>query len=675
MLVKKNLKKVDMDRFEELVVKPLSKKDAQQVKEGGVLHRPFMVDEKFIAIDIYKCDGTKRPMFIGRAFADPADARYGLLRSDLTWTTANIDNISWFYPNKALWLTDADKELELSALGGKEIQSWLNELGVNALKIKHKKDIEQRDEDMSLVRPLTKDMEDYLSRRVFKGNNFAIFDKETGAAKCTACGKSIPIEGLKHLKKCKCPECGETVQARSAKTGIANQYYNAEIVQVAKGEVIFRYFNVHRYFHVKNMEWKSGYSEQGRSVYPAGVTKVSGSRDYALTYNWYGETGVVWKPVRELYCGGIYGGGNVRLWGASRIYRKNLSALKKTGFKYIVCANLNKALDMIEKGGAYCMFHFETMLSEAADTAHPEYEYMLKIGWIDAFYNQLRAYYDYGRLKIDNEKKSIYEMLGLSKEQYTSLGKNPPFAVVKKMQKANEAWQNLLEKEGNGILEKAAKARAEASDKTLVTPITGDEVKQIQGSGIRITMEDYTLLRCFMSHHKIVKYLSEKKCDAALWTDYIEMMIKLDYKKDEIEFYPKDLKKAHDDAVKLFEVEKDGIYNRKLKMIAPVLKERYAFDKKGYTVIVPESVEDFKKEAAHMNNCVASHYLEPCAQGDKVVLFLRKKDELDKSFVDIEVKNGEIRQLYAADNNTPPVEVTRLIYEDFAKEKGLQKAA
>lgn len=62
-----------------------------------------------------------------------------------------------------------------------------------------------------------------------------------------------------------------------------------------------------------------------------------------------------------------------------------------------------------------------------------------------------------------------------------------------------------------------------------------------------------------------------------------------------------------------------------------------------YCFIYPESTQDIKDEAVQQNNCVSS-YIERVIDGRCHILFLRKKDEPDKSLVTIEVKNGKIVQ-------------------------------
>lgn len=69
-----------------------------------------------------------------------------------------------------------------------------------------------------------------------------------------------------------------------------------------------------------------------------------------------------------------------------------------------------------------------------------------------------------------------------------------------------------------------------------------------------------------------------------------------------------------------------------------------------YCFIYPESTQDIKDEAVQQNNCVSS-YIQKVIDGECHILFLRKKDQPDKSLVTVEVKRGQIVQALQRFNN------------------------
>lgn len=62
-----------------------------------------------------------------------------------------------------------------------------------------------------------------------------------------------------------------------------------------------------------------------------------------------------------------------------------------------------------------------------------------------------------------------------------------------------------------------------------------------------------------------------------------------------------------------------------------------------YIFLYPEKIDDIRSEAVSQNNCVAS-YVQSVIDGKCHILFMRKKEEPDKSLVTIEAKNNKIVQ-------------------------------
>ena len=97
--------------------------------------------------------------------------------------------------------------------------------------------------------------------------------------------------------------------------------------------------------------------------------------------------------------------------------------------------------------------------------------------------------------------------------------------------------------------------------------------------------------------------------------------------------------------------------NRKV-FDAKALKEWYnrfpmlQFKDDNYTVVIPQTREDFINEANAQNNCVYSYYFEPVTRKETLVVFIRKNDNLNKSYITCEIspESGYIRQ-YLTTNN------------------------
>lgn len=69
------------------------------------------------------------------------------------------------------------------------------------------------------------------------------------------------------------------------------------------------------------------------------------------------------------------------------------------------------------------------------------------------------------------------------------------------------------------------------------------------------------------------------------------------------------------------------------------------FEDDTFKVIIPATTDEFKAEGDAQHNCVYSMYLEKCIKNTTHVVFVRRKDALDKSYITCEVdKHGNIVQ-------------------------------
>ncbi|MFR6215326.1 MAG: PcfJ domain-containing protein [Coprobacillus cateniformis] len=112
--------------------------------------------------------------------------------------------------------------------------------------------------------------------------------------------------------------------------------------------------------------------------------------------------------------------------------------------------------------------------------------------------------------------------------------------------------------------------------------------------------------------------------------DYVKMMSTISSKFDK---YPRNFLTTHKIACRN--------YNRlKQEFSEELFKKRIRTDYecvyKGYQFVYPKSIQEIKDEAVQQHNCVAS-YIDDVINGKCHILFLRKRDSLDKSLVTIEV--------------------------------------
>lgn len=73
------------------------------------------------------------------------------------------------------------------------------------------------------------------------------------------------------------------------------------------------------------------------------------------------------------------------------------------------------------------------------------------------------------------------------------------------------------------------------------------------------------------------------------------------------------------------------------------INKNYEYTYHSYKFIYPDCTQDIKDEAVQQNNCVAS-YIDDVIDGNCHIMFLRKKDDLNKSLVTIEIRKNQIVQ-------------------------------
>ena len=115
--------------------------------------------------------------------------------------------------------------------------------------------------------------------------------------------------------------------------------------------------------------------------------------------------------------------------------------------------------------------------------------------------------------------------------------------------------------------------------------------------------------------------------------------------------YEKDFFRSYINANRMYQIHKMHLDN---KAIVNNYKNRnLLFEDENFTVVIPQTVDDFKKEATHQNNCVYSCYLREVVNHRTNVVFIRRKENIEDSYITCEVSNnGNIRQ-FLLKYNTP----------------------
>lgn len=92
----------------------------------------------------------------------------------------------------------------------------------------------------------------------------------------------------------------------------------------------------------------------------------------------------------------------------------------------------------------------------------------------------------------------------------------------------------------------------------------------------------------------------------------------------------------------------------------------YEYHNDKYCVVMPRTAIEMCEEAINQSNCLMN-YIKPHADGETTILFIRQRNNPERSFVTMEVKDWEIRQVYGSCNSLPEEGVYDFL-EEYARE-------
>lgn len=152
-----------------------------------------------------------------------------------------------------------------------------------------------------------------------------------------------------------------------------------------------------------------------------------------------------------------------------------------------------------------------------------------------------------------------------------------------------------------------------------------------------------------------------------IYKDYLRMSKEMYGKvKDK---YPKHLKTEHDKVVLKYNLWSK--YREGIKVFNITDKQReLEYKDRGYSIVIPETSVDIIDEAINQCNCVAS-YIDDILDGNTFICFMRENNNLNDSYITIEVKNDTIVQVKGYANRNATIEELDFI-KKWAKDKKLK---
>lgn len=114
-----------------------------------------------------------------------------------------------------------------------------------------------------------------------------------------------------------------------------------------------------------------------------------------------------------------------------------------------------------------------------------------------------------------------------------------------------------------------------------------------------------------------------------------------------------DFLRAYAEVKNAYLINKKEYDNKTLQKNQEQYKNALFFEDENFITVIPTTKEAFENEAKTQNNCVARLYLPKVIEGTTNIIFIRKKENIDNSFITCEVKEGKIMQFLKSYNRTP----------------------
>lgn len=613
------------------IIGPKYQKYYRAKRTGGVLEIAIFTWGRIVA-------GENEPTY--RVFLH--DGKYDTWETEAEkWRTANIEHL-WDFREKSEeekaaygthWYKEHDRKLIVDFTGSEKQDIHSAVLEWQQYK-KHRGETEVIDAAMSLIPDIPKDFEKWAFTDAVPQYMYYEYGKRTGL--CTCCGKYHELkEQPKYGKEGICPGCKRKVQYRTyKKKGRIHDWEYAALIQKIPGGYVLRFFVLNQWIEQGTRSY-GGMSEKIRITY-----NEQWNRRAVYSYHRYKMTNKIrWCNGYEYLSG--YGGRKEE--ERCRLYPRNLRKILK-GSKLEYSGMPEFARTGIE-------FYQQDFIGKAKK--YPGIEKLIKAG----FYNLTNTCISYGsRTPIDLYQKRVKKVLGLTGEYYNLIRDKDP------------TWREY------------------------------EVTEQCQDVGIRATWEQIQRMAqyarnfaIYMRHstpHKMLKYIEGLKSEGPCamrnqevndYHDYLQLAAGLGYNlDDDWILYPKNLKERHDQLTeeqneRKAELEKESDDKKDRKLKRTIKREgwtRYEMETEELLIRLPECAHEIRKEGNAQHHCVAT-YMDRMVAGETCILFIRKKEEPDKSYYTVEVRDDEVIQVRGKYNVDPSEDV-----EEFMKifKKNLRKA-
>lgn len=605
--------------------------------------------------------GIKEPLSV--TYIDVAEEKW-ISRTDGNWSEALLENIKAVYKQqpKTFWnakdvSTKEDTDLCNRLLGTVEdsvydaVWEWQDKVRTKANKKRAERRKADWDRMMNLIPEEPKGFMEWAAGEGTINDNFLLFKREGAKTEvyCTNCGKTFETtEKMRHNKGQKahwnyrsecvgyCRNCRRIFDTKSWRKQKELRTESCVILPQVAGEYISM-----RSFWVRKAFKKKQIIPGGPEKWEQTVNVYEDLRIFVDPKTFESEDSFKWDVVPQL--------GNKGCWRRARFfdYGGRQYAYQITSGKMY----MGNADEICEASGMRRILYDSCQGNERENPqrllitmARKKFiEYLLKAGLNRLAEEALREPY---RVELNENAHNLKDLIGVDGQT---------LRIMKDIDGHYDMIPLLNEIKHLGQKVDIETIKYMNTEKIWFMDLPLDE------TGLTIQrMMNYLRKQAEKEGRKIKSVLQE-------YIDYLKTAEKLGYDtRDEIVCRTPDLKKMHDRYVEHYNKHKEGIRennaNKNFWQIAEKSgrnAEHFGYEKGGLKILVPERASDIIREGREQHHCVGANdiYMERMAKGESYIIFLRKKEELEKPYYTLEVTwDGKVRQSYGAYDRKPDEE-------------------
>lgn len=534
----------------------------------------------------------------------------------------NINIPAW---HARIWQPPKEKKIIQDFLGTEEksilgLIEWQRKIKKEKMEEKEKRQQEPWDRDMALIPEIFPSFYTWMEK---DGHNhhyiFYEYDKK-GAKEgyCSHCQRLVPVEKPKHNKESHCIKCGAkiTYKVASKIQSLSTGWYDAQVIQRIRGGIVIRTFSQYQYYRDCDYRTPRKITKEIERILLLDEGKVK-KYYYGLYKNrfnrWILDRN--YTPTSHTYYMSLI----------SRLYKRNLSALKKHALK-------NTALDLWDE------LPTDTANYLVMERYRPVIEKLARIGMFNLAKDFLTK--NYKAKLLDEKQTELAKILRIDP------------ARLKRLKAIDGKAEHL----------------AWYQHEKLTDTMWPDEMIRDFGNS-DLDHKSFDFIPFKISFVKVWNYLKKqsKMSDQSMlhvwgtWRDYIDMAKKnkMDVKNDMI-CRPKDVHAAHQRLIMLSqgkEMEKEAkSLEKKWPQVNDVLPglQKFEYADKKYAILVPKNILDIVREGHALQHCVhtCDFYFDRIQRNESYLFFLRRAGAEDIPWYTLEVEpSGNIRQKRTTGDN------------------------